>query len=70
VPGGTRADVFGLAVVRVPYDVEGEIAVARGLGMPALEEYADELRTAVYRGLRATARAADAAADAHGPGSG
>ena len=53
VPGGGASDVFGLQVVRVPYDVEAEIAVARGLGMPQLEAYAIELRTAVYRGRHA-----------------
>ena len=52
VPGGTAADAFGLQIVRVPYDVEAEIAVATALGMPALAEYASELRTGVYRGAR------------------
>lgn len=41
---------FGLQLVRVPYDVEAEIAAATRLGMPALQPYAVELRTAVYRG--------------------
>ena len=40
-------------MVRVPYDVEAEIAVAGALGMPALEAYAVELRTGVYLGLHA-----------------
>jgi diadenosine tetraphosphatase ApaH/serine/threonine PP2A family protein phosphatase len=44
---------FGLQIVRVPYDVEAEIAAATSLGMPALEPYARELRTAVYRGAHA-----------------
>ncbi|MFS0704115.1 metallophosphoesterase [Cellulomonas sp. 179-A 9B4 NHS] len=52
-PGGDRSAPFSLQVVRVPYDVEAEIAVARDLGMPELEAYAVELRTAVYRGLHA-----------------
>lgn len=43
---------FGLHLVRVPYDVETEIAVAAQQGMPALRPYATELRTAVYRGLQ------------------
>jgi len=51
VPDGTRADPFALTFVRVPYDIEAEIEVARTLGMPMLEAYASELRTAVYRGL-------------------
>lgn len=43
---------FGLQFIRVPYDVEAEIAAATSLGMPALEPYAVELRTAVYRGFQ------------------
>ncbi len=50
---GTADDPFGIQVVRVPYDVEAEIEVARALGMPELEAYAVELRTAVFRGLHA-----------------
>jgi len=34
--------------------IEAEIAVARDAGMPELEAYAVELRTAVYRGLHAS----------------
>jgi predicted phosphodiesterase len=41
---------FGLQFVRVPYDVEAEIAVAAERGMPDLEEYAVELREGIYRG--------------------
>ena len=52
-PDGGREDPFGIQFVRVPYDIEGEIAVAGLLGMPALEAYAIELRTAIYRGLHA-----------------
>ncbi|GIG22054.1 phosphoesterase [Cellulomonas chitinilytica] len=52
-PGGTTSDVFGYQVVRVPYDIEAEIAVATAAGMPELAAYAVELRTAVYRGLHA-----------------
>ncbi|MVA75495.1 metallophosphoesterase [Auraticoccus sp. F435] len=44
---------FALSFVRVPYDVEAEIAVAEALGMPETEAYAIELRTAVYRGRHA-----------------
>lgn len=39
-------------IVRVPYDIEREIAVAASRGMPELEPYAIELRTGVYRGLQ------------------
>lgn len=42
-------------VVRVPYDVEREIAVAAERGMPELEPYAIELRTGVYRGFQGKA---------------
>ncbi|NDL55740.1 metallophosphoesterase [Phytoactinopolyspora sp. XMNu-373] len=51
VAGGDSTDPFGLQFVRVPYDIEAEIAAAADLGMPGLEAYAVELRTAVYRGL-------------------
>lgn len=49
---GDAAAPFGIQFVRVPYDVEAEIAAAADLGMPALDAYAKELRTAVYRGLQ------------------
>lgn len=52
-PGGGRTEPFSIQFVRVPYDVEAEIAVATALGMQALEAYAIELRTAVYRGQHA-----------------
>ncbi|WP_336725186.1 metallophosphoesterase family protein [Cellulosimicrobium cellulans] len=42
---------FSLQHVRVPYDVEAEIAVAYDLGMPEADAWAGELRTGVYRGL-------------------
>jgi len=41
---------FSIEIVRVPYDVEKEIAIARGMGMPNIEAYALELREAKYRG--------------------
>jgi predicted phosphodiesterase len=40
----------GITFVRVPYDVEAEIAVAEELGMPGVEAYALELREQRYRG--------------------
>ena len=46
-------ETFSLQIVRVPYDVEAEIAVARSVGMPELESWSIELRTAVYRGRHA-----------------
>ncbi|SKC68640.1 Predicted phosphodiesterase [Krasilnikoviella flava] len=47
---GAEPAAFGLQHVRVPYDVEAELAVARELGMPRYAEWEQELRTAVYRG--------------------
>lgn len=43
--------IHTLAFVRVPYDIEAELACARKIGMPDFDHYAKELRTAVYRGL-------------------
>ena len=40
----------GITFVRVPYDVESEIATAEELGMPGAEAYALELREQRYRG--------------------
>ncbi|MFG1807072.1 metallophosphoesterase family protein [Streptomyces sp. NPDC049040] len=40
---------FSLQFVRVPYDVEAELAVARAMGMPELEGYEGELRHGIYR---------------------
>lgn len=48
--GDPEPGALGMEFVRVPYDVEAEIATARSLGMPQLGPYAVELRTAVYRG--------------------
>lgn len=39
-----------ISFVRVPYDVEAEVAVAFAAGMPDAEAYALELREQVYRG--------------------
>jgi putative phosphoesterase len=46
-------ETFSVQIVRVPYDVEAEIAVAEALGMPDLEAWTIELRTAIYRGRHA-----------------
>ena len=46
-------DVFGVQIVRVPYDIEAELAVAEALDMPALEAWSIELRTAIFRGQHA-----------------
>ncbi|MBD3943398.1 metallophosphoesterase family protein [Microbacterium sp. NEAU-LLC] len=50
VPDADGPAPFEVRFVRVPYDVEAEIAVAEGLGMPQAGVWAVELRTAVYRG--------------------
>ncbi len=49
VVGSARAAPFSVGLVRLPYNVEHAIAVAADMGMPELEPYAQELRTAVYR---------------------
>lgn len=41
---------FAIQFVRVPYDIEAEIAVAQRLQMPTRDVWAVELRTAVFRG--------------------
>ena len=55
VEGSDRAAPFGIQIVRVPYDIERAIRDADESGMPQLDAYASELRTAVYRGLRPSA---------------
>ncbi|MFD6179333.1 MULTISPECIES: metallophosphoesterase family protein [unclassified Isoptericola] len=51
VPDTDEPGLFGIQHVRVPYDVEAELAVARAVGMPEYDPWAQELRTGVYRGL-------------------
>lgn len=51
VPDAPGPAPFAIHHVRVPYDVEAELAVARRAGMPRYAEWAQELRTGVYRGL-------------------
>lgn len=55
VPDSPDPAPFGVQHVRVPYDVETELAVARERGMPRYAEWEQELRTAVYRGRVVTA---------------
>lgn len=50
ISDGGPSDPFGMQFVRVPYDIEAEIAAAESVSMPTLDAYAIELRTAVYRG--------------------
>lgn len=51
--GGLRPVPFAYQFVRVPYDVDAEVAAARGVSMPLTEAYEVELRTGVYRSLHA-----------------
>lgn len=41
---------LSVGFVRVPYDIDAEVAAARDLGLPDVEPYAVELREGVYRG--------------------
>jgi diadenosine tetraphosphatase ApaH/serine/threonine PP2A family protein phosphatase len=50
VVGGLDEAPFSISFVRVPYDVEAEVAAARDLGMPELDHYAVEIRHGIYRG--------------------
>lgn len=49
--GSERPSPWSLDFVRLPYDIEAEIAIAEASGMPDCQYYARELRTAQYRGL-------------------
>ena len=48
--GSECADTFSVRLIRVPYDIELAIKQAADEEMPSLEPYANELRTAKYRG--------------------
>jgi len=48
--GSECADTFSVRLIRVPYDIELAIKQAADEKMPSLEPYANELRTAKYRG--------------------
>jgi protein phosphatase len=48
-----QADTFAVHLIRVPYDIERAIQHAAEEHMPELECYANELRTAQYRGTAA-----------------
>jgi len=50
VMDSTEGAPFSLQFVRVPYDVEAELAFAREVGMPEYEEYALEVGEGIYRG--------------------
>ncbi|MBV1853632.1 metallophosphoesterase family protein [Catellatospora tritici] len=50
VYGSAAEAPFSIQFVRVPYDVEAELAAARDLGMPEYGGYESELRHGIYRG--------------------
>ena len=43
---------FSISLIRVPYDIDKAIDMASNSGMPTLQEYIKELRTAEYRGVQ------------------
>lgn len=53
---GGQDGSFRHEIVRVPYDIEAEVAVAEASGMLEVEEYATELRTAVFRKFQGVKR--------------
>jgi diadenosine tetraphosphatase ApaH/serine/threonine PP2A family protein phosphatase len=57
VPDSAVEAPFSIQFVRVPYDVQAELAVARELGMPELEGYTMEVRDGLYRGNLKTGEA-------------
>jgi predicted phosphodiesterase len=50
VSDSTAQAPFSVQFVRVPYDVESELSVARAMGLPEIDCYASEIRDGVYRG--------------------
>ena len=52
-----HADTFAVHLIRVPYDIELAIQQAAEAHMPELAPYANELRTAQYRGTAAGSQA-------------
>ncbi|GAA1673290.1 metallophosphoesterase family protein [Glycomyces endophyticus] len=57
VPDAARPAPFSIQFVRVPYDRDAEIAVARRSGMPDADVWEVELRTGVYRAFQRPAAA-------------
>jgi protein phosphatase len=48
----TEKGVFSIQMVRVPYDIQLSITLAKEAEMPELQEYIQELTKAKYRGLK------------------
>lgn len=57
--GGREPAPWSVAYVRVPYDVEAELAAARDMGMPQYDMYELELVHGIYRGSMAQWRAGE-----------
>ncbi len=57
--GSEQPAPWSIAYVRVPYDVEAELAVARELGVPEYDGYELELRHGIYRGVLDKVRAGE-----------
>jgi diadenosine tetraphosphatase ApaH/serine/threonine PP2A family protein phosphatase len=51
VLGSEEPAPWAVSYVRVPYDVEAELAAARELGVPLFDGYELELRHGLYRGM-------------------
>ena len=49
--GGDNSSPFSVEIVRLPYDIEKELKLARDSGMPEMDLWEIELRTARYRGI-------------------
>jgi protein phosphatase len=50
--GEEELGTFSIQLIRVPYNIELAINLAKEVGMPELEPYIKELTTAKYRGLQ------------------
>ncbi|WP_160724117.1 metallophosphoesterase family protein [Bacillus sp. USDA818B3_A] len=50
--GSKEAGTFSIQLIRVPYDIELAVQLAKEKGMPDLEPYITELTTAQYRGIK------------------
>ena len=48
--GSCSLSPFSITLVKIPYDIEQSIQQAKDENIPDLQDYIDELRTAIYRG--------------------
>lgn len=51
--GSRETAPFSIQFIRVPYDIEEAVSIAEKAGMPLADAYALELRSGIYRGLKA-----------------